>query len=42
MHLMHIISTGEDMEKNLITVSYPELQGYAAELARDEQQAVRR
>jgi hypothetical protein len=42
MHLLRVISTGEDMEKSLVTVAYPELQSYAAELARDEQQAVAR
>jgi hypothetical protein len=42
MHLLRIISTGEDMEKTLVSVSYPELQSYASELARAEQQAVTR
>ena len=41
-HLLHLISTGEDMEKNLVTVPYSDLQSYASELARDEQQAVAR
>jgi hypothetical protein len=42
MHLLRVISTGEDMEKNLVTVGYPEMRSYASELARDEQQAVAR
>jgi hypothetical protein len=42
MHLLHVISTGEDMEKNLVTVAYPEMRSYASELAREEQQAVAR
>lgn len=37
-HLLHLIETGEDMEKNLVTVSLPEIRQYAAELARAEQQ----
>ncbi len=41
-HLLHLVSTGEDMEKNLVTVPYPDLQNYAAELAREEQQAISR
>jgi hypothetical protein len=40
MHLLHLISTGEDIEKDLVTVPYPDLQRYASELARDEQTAV--
>ena len=38
--LLYLISTGEDMEKDLVTVPYPDLQRYAAELAREEQAAV--
>jgi len=41
-HLLHLISTGEDMEKSLVTVPYPDLQNYAGELAREEQQAISR
>jgi hypothetical protein len=40
MHLLYLISTGEDMEKDLVTVPYPDMQRYASELARDEQTAV--
>lgn len=40
MHLMHQISTGEDLEKALVTVPYADLQRYASELARDDKAAV--
>jgi hypothetical protein len=40
MHLLYLISTGEDIEKDLVTVPYPDLQRYASELARDEQLAI--
>ena len=39
MHLLHLVETGEDMEKDLVTVLLPELQKYAAELARLEHDA---
>ena len=39
-HLLYLVSTGEDMEKTLVTAPYADLQRYAAELLRDEQQAV--
>jgi len=39
-HLLYIISTGDDMEKDLVTVPYADLQRYASELAREEQTAV--
>jgi hypothetical protein len=35
-HLMHLIETGEDMEKDLVTVTFQDLKRYAAELAREE------
>jgi hypothetical protein len=35
-HLLHLIETGEDMEKDLITVALADLQTYAAGLARQE------
>jgi len=41
MHLLHVIATGEDLEKNLITVPYAELERYAAELRRMEEAAIR-
>jgi hypothetical protein len=37
-HLVHLIQTGEDMEKELVTVSPAELNQYAAELADAERQ----
>ena len=37
LHLLHLISTGEDMEKDLVTVSSADLKRYAAELGRLEQ-----
>jgi hypothetical protein len=36
LHLKHLIATGEDMEKSLITVQYADLERYAAELRREE------
>jgi hypothetical protein len=41
LHLLHLVQTGEDMEKNLVTVAPADLARYAAELARLEQQEVR-
>jgi hypothetical protein len=35
-HLAHLIATGEDMEKDLVTAGYDDLKRYAAELAREE------
>jgi hypothetical protein len=32
MHLIHLIETGEDMEKDLVTVTLPNLKAYAAAL----------
>ena len=37
-HLIHLIETGEDMEKELVTVSLAELRNYAADLANLERQ----
>ena len=40
LHLKHLVETGEDMEKDLVTVSKPELKRYAEEMARlDTQEA---
>ena len=39
-HLLYIISTGDDMEKDLVTVAFADLKRYASELAREEQTAV--
>ncbi len=36
MHLLHLVQTGEDIEKDLVTVPYPDLERYAAEIARME------
>jgi len=38
LHLWHLVETGEDMEKDLVTVPEPELARYAAELAHLEEQ----
>lgn len=38
LHLLHLVETGEDMEKDLVTVPPAELTRYAAELARMEGQ----
>lgn len=40
LHLKHIIATGEDIEKDVVTVSPADLRLYAAELAREEQAAI--
>ena len=40
MHLTHLVATGEDMEKDLVTVPRAELERYAVELARLEQQEI--
>ena len=36
MHLRHMVESGEDLEKDLVTVHLNELSGYAAEIAREE------
>jgi hypothetical protein len=41
MHLLHLVETGEDMEKSLVTLSLPEIQRYAGELERNEKEAAR-
>jgi hypothetical protein len=40
MHLVHLIETGEDMEKELVTVPVAELRQYAGEEQKLERQAV--
>lgn len=37
LHLQHLIATGEDIEKDLVTVSLPELREYAEQLRRSAQ-----
>src|SRR4051794_30849078 len=37
MHLQYLVSSGEDMEKNLITVAGAEIARYAAEIGKQEQ-----
>ena len=32
LHLLHLVETGEDMEKNLVTLTLPDLKRYAAQL----------
>ena len=39
-HLQHLITTGEDMEKNLVTVMPADLKRYAGEIAGLEQSEV--
>jgi len=39
LHLKHLIETGEDMEKDLVTLSAGELAEYAARLERAEKNA---
>jgi len=36
MHLLHLITTGEDMEKDIVTVGPADLKQYADEIARTE------
>jgi len=36
LHLLHIVETGEDLEKDLVTVALPDLKRYAGEIARME------
>ncbi len=36
LHLLHLVETGEDMEKDLVTVAPAALRQYAQELARQE------
>ena len=40
MHLIHLIETGEDMEKDLVTLSSSDLARYAAALAESEKSAI--
>lgn len=40
LHLKYLISTGEDMEKDLVTVPFADLKRYAAEIAQMEQAEV--
>ena len=40
MHLCHLVETGEDLEKDLVTVSYPHLETYARALAQEEKVAI--
>ena len=40
LHLQYLIVTGDDMEKDLVTVTIADLRRYAAEVARMEQAAV--
>ena len=40
MHLLYLVETGEDMEKDLVTVTYADLQRYAVALGREEDSAV--
>ena len=41
LHLLHLVETGEDMEKDLVTVTPGDLKRYAGELAKLEQSEVR-
>jgi hypothetical protein len=40
LHLQHLISTGEDMEKDLVTVPFSDLKRYASQIAEKEQAEV--
>jgi len=37
LHLLYVVETGEDLEKDLVTVLPADLKRYAAELARSEE-----
>ena len=37
LHLLRLVETGEDMEKDLVTLAAAELKEHAAEIARQEQ-----
>jgi hypothetical protein len=37
LHLLHVVETGEDMEKGLVTVNPADLKRYAGELARADE-----
>ena len=37
LHLLHVVETGEDMEKNLVTLMPADLKRYAGDLARAEE-----
>jgi hypothetical protein len=39
LHLLHLVSTGEDMEKSLVTVTPSALAAYAAQIAAAERPA---
>ena len=41
LHLLHLVETGEDMEKDLITVPLAELRRYAGQLVQLEKTGVR-
>jgi hypothetical protein len=32
LHLLHLVETGEDMEKDLVTLTMPDLKRYAAQV----------
>ena len=40
LHLLHLIETGEDLEKNLVTVSAVDMKAYADRIAAEERQGV--
>ncbi|HEY2018314.1 MAG TPA: hypothetical protein VGH38_32640 [Bryobacteraceae bacterium] len=39
LHLLHLVATGEDMEKDLVTVTLPDLKRYTDEIAQLEKSA---
>ena len=41
LHLVHLVETGEDMEKDLVTVPAADLKKYAGRLGETERSAVR-
>jgi hypothetical protein len=41
-HLLHLVATGEDLEKDLVTAAPDRLEVYAAELEREEREEIRK
>ncbi len=39
LHLLHLIETGEDLEKDLVSVTRPDLKAYAERIGADERSA---
>jgi hypothetical protein len=42
LHLRHLVETGEDMEKDLVTVTLADLKSYAGQLSQSEKTATKK